>query len=101
MDLIDRYFTLAVGPRSDYLAQFTADAVVEDEGRTHRGIEAVRAWRGEVPQVRYDVEDVSADGAEYTARTMVSGDFPGSPVPLTFRFRFTADGHIERLTIRP
>lgn len=101
-ELIQRYFDLAVAPDlSPYYAQFAEDALVEDEGRERRGIDAIRAWRGEVPQVEYSVRDVVPNGTGEDAHVDIAGDFPGSPVRLTFHFEFTADGRISVLTIRP
>ncbi len=58
-DLISRYFDLATSPdREQWFALFADEVVVEDDGRTRRGIEEVRAWRAEVPSVTYDVTDV-------------------------------------------
>ena len=104
--LINRYFDLAVLPdRDDYFAQFTDDVVVEDEGREHHGISAIRAWRTSVPRVTYSVEtiDKTADKTptEYVSRVNIAGDFPGSPVALTFTFTFADDNRIAFLTIRP
>ena len=70
------------------------DATVRDEGRTFEGLTAITAWRTETKkQYRYTVEPVEAvrrDGQTVvTAR--VSGDFPGSPVTLTFIFRLERD----------
>lgn len=101
-DLVDRYFARAVDPDpSGYFALFAADAVVEDDGHVHRGIDAIRAWRTSVPPVRYDVRatTTAADGAT-VARVEVSGDFPGSPIDLTHTFGVTVDGRIGALTIR-
>jgi hypothetical protein len=101
MELIRRYFQLAPGPyREAYFAQFADDAVVEDEGRIRRGIEAIRAWRGEVPAVTYTVREVVPAGEGHDAHVDVAGDFPGSPVRLRFHFVFTG-GRIALLTIRP
>jgi hypothetical protein len=101
-ELIQRYFDLAVAPDlSPYYAQFTEDALVEDEDREVRGIDAIRAWRAEVPRVEYSIKDVVPDGAGETARVDIKGDFPGSPVCLTFHFEFTADGRISVLAARP
>jgi hypothetical protein len=101
-ELIHRYFDLAVQPdREAYYAQFAEDALVEDEGKERRGVEAIREWRGEVPQVKYSVQEIAPNGAGHDAYADISGDFPGSPVRLTFHFEFTQDGHIALLTIRP
>lgn len=100
-ELVDRYFRLARQRDSDaYLAQFASDAVAEDEGHEYHGIEAIRAWRNEVPPVSYTVGGVEVADGEHVARVEIAGDFPGSPVTLTFRFTFTDDGHIEALAIR-
>jgi SnoaL-like protein len=101
MELIHRYFTLAAGPdREAYLAQFADDALIEDEGRERTGIEAIREWRGEVPPVTYAVRAVEPNGPGHDAHVDIAGDFPGSPVRLTFHFEF-AGGRITLLTIRP
>src|ERR1700712_3574898 len=101
-ELIDRYFALA--PAADpepYFAQFVRDAIVEDEGVTYRGVHAIRSWRAAVPEVRYDVLGVDAVADECVARAEISGEFPGSPVTLTFLFTFTEDGRVATLAIRP
>lgn len=100
-ELVDRYFRLA--PQRDsgaYLAQFAPDAIAEDEGHEYHGIEAIRAWRSEVPVVSYTVGEVAVADGEHVARAEIVGDFPGSPVTLTFGFTFTDDGHIKALAIR-
>ena len=100
--LIDRYFDLAPqGDADAYLAQFTDDAVVEDEDQAHRGIAAIREWRSEVPRVAYAIRDVRPASTVHDAVVDIAGDFPGSPVTLTFRFLFAADGRISALTISP
>jgi hypothetical protein len=99
--LVDRYFALAAAPDFDaYLAQFTDDAVAEDEGRRHEGIAAIRAWRAGVPPVSYTVKSVEPTAEGTRAVVEIAGDFPGSPVPLTFGFAFRGE-KIRRLTIRP
>jgi hypothetical protein len=100
-ELINRYFTLATQPDSEpYFALFTADAVVEDEGHEHHGIDAIRAWRTQVPRVEYAVQTIERSGTQDVARVNISGDFPGSPVVLTFLFSFTAGQQISALAIR-
>jgi hypothetical protein len=99
--LIDRYFDLAPLADTDaYFAQFAHDANVEDEGHDHHGLDAIRAWRHDVPSVAYAVREVTNDGSTHVARAEISGDFPGSPVELSFRFDFAADGRIGALAIR-
>ena len=101
-ELIDRYFDLA--PQADsgaYFAQFADDAIVEGEDQAYRGIAAIRAWRTKVPRVAYTIHDVKPTGTGHDAAVDIAGDFPGSPVTLTFRFQFAANGRITALTIRP
>ncbi|MFI6265440.1 nuclear transport factor 2 family protein [Micromonospora sp. NPDC051006] len=102
-DLIRRYFELAGQPDKDaYFALFADDAVVEDEGKTYRGIEEIRVWRREVPLVSYEITDVrdTPEGTVVTAT--ITGDFPGSPFAgLRFRFEEYDDNHVRRLGIAP
>jgi hypothetical protein len=101
-ELVERYFRAAPGVDTDaYFALFADDATVEDEGHEYRGIDAIRAWRGEVPRVSYTVGDVAPRDGAYVAHAEIAGDFPGSPVTLAFLFTFTDDGHVKTLRIRP
>jgi len=100
-DLIERYFALATDADLDaYFAQFADDAVVEDEGRLHHGIDAIRGWRTSVPDVTYRLVTIEPDGDGHQALAEIAGDFPGSPVTLAFGFVLDGD-RIQRLTIRP
>lgn len=101
---------LLLKPVADYFAAsstdarcFTADAVVIDERREHRGREAIRRWMSEaVAKYDYVSEPVAvderADGIVVTAR--VTGNFPGSPVDLRYAFTLSGDA-IARLEIVP
>ena len=96
-----KYFELATDPDTDaYFAQFAPDAVVEDEGKERHGIAEIRAWRTEIPRVKYDVKRVERGADGTTAWAEISGDFPGSPVTLTFHFTYAEDGRISTLRIR-
>jgi hypothetical protein len=96
-----KYFELATLPDNDaYFAQFTDDAVLEDEGKERHGIAEIRAWRTEVPRVNYDVQHVERHGSNAHATVSVSGDFPGSPVTLSFEFDYADDDRISALRIR-
>jgi predicted ester cyclase len=102
--IVTAYFDAA--PQADlapYLALFAADAIVEDEGKTYRGVQEIRQWRSEVPQVSYDITDVSTagDGAVVVTCT-ITGEFPGSPFAgLRFHFLDFSDTAIRRLRIAP
>src|SRR5690606_36595572 len=80
------YFEISNGGDIEQVAQaFAPDAVVFDEGRTHRGHDAIRTWQLEVQKAfTYTVTPVSVspDGERLKVATRVAGDFPGSRVRL-------------------
>ena len=85
------------------VAAFAPDAQVQDEGRDYSGLEAIRAWKADT-SAKYAIEVTplrstkQPDGAlAVTAR--VSGNFPGSPADLTYRFALGPSGEIRRLEI--
>ena len=69
---------------------FTAQAVVKDEGRTHAGTEAIKAWKAAASTAyTYTVDPLSLNqtGSSHVVRSRVTGNFPGSPVELHYEFR--------------
>jgi len=87
---------------ADRLARcFTAGAVVIDEQRDHRGQLAIARWKADATAKYHYTSvpmaiDIAGSDAIVTAR--VSGDFPGSPVVLRYRFALEGD-RIARLEI--
>ena len=88
---LERYF--AATNRHDVaamIADFAEDAVVKDEGREHRGISAIREWMMQTIQ-RYDFKAEPTSVAPVNDKTAVSvtvsGNFPGSPIALTYWFK--------------
>jgi hypothetical protein len=84
------------------IATFADEAVVKDEGREHRGLPAIREWMMETIR-RYDFRAEPTNVAPVNDTTAVSvtvsGNFPGSPIALTYWF--TLEGRkIARLEIR-
>ncbi|PRF42466.1 nuclear transport factor 2 family protein [Burkholderia multivorans] len=82
---------------------FTEDAVVLDEGHEHYGSAAIAAWNADViAKYACTTEPVSSQtiGAQTTVIANVSGNFPGSPIRLRFRFAVAGD-LIIRLEISP
>ena len=80
---------------------FTHGAVVIDERQEYRGRTAIARWKAEASaKFRYTVDPlgvhVSGDHATVTGR--VTGDFPGSPIDLQYRFILEGD-KIARLEI--
>ena len=92
----NRHDTLAV------LACFSPQARVRDEGQDITGLPAIRAWI-EQTSARYAVQAEPLDCREEAGRRIiranVSGNFPGSPAVLTFRFGLSPDGRIDALEI--
>jgi hypothetical protein len=83
-------------------ALFKPDAVVEDEGHTHQGIDEIRGWL-EKTQSEYRFTLEALDSTEASNETIVTcqvtGDFPGSPINLRFFF-ITENDKIAALSIR-
>ena len=80
---------------------FASDAVVNDEGRSYAGRQAIDAWWREVKaKYQHVIEPLEvAEREDVTkVRAKVTGDFPGSPATLTFAFRLKGD-QITRLEI--
>ena len=99
---LETYFAAANTDDADRVAAcFTETAVVHDEGHNIRGRDAVRAWAVETRRkYRFQAEVLAIeDDADRTVVTAhLTGDFPGSPVDLRYRFKL-ADGKIAALEI--
>ncbi|MDP9899447.1 nuclear transport factor 2 family protein [Variovorax ginsengisoli] len=69
---------------------FSTDATVKDEGLTHTGVAAIKAWKAAASaQYTYTAQPLALerrDGFEVVTSRVV-GNFPGSPVDLRYRFR--------------
>ena len=82
------------------LAPFAADAVVVDERQTRTDTDELRAWIKEatvgVKAISTPVSARQEEGRHIVVAN-VAGDFPGSPVPLTFRFQLGGEeiSHLE------
>jgi len=82
---------------------FTEGAVVIDERQEYRGRTAIAQWKAEASaKFRYTVDQLGAhvSGDQTTVTGRVTGDFPGSPVDLQYRFTLE-DDKIARLEIAP
>ena len=101
---IERYY--AAKNRHDIEAAslcFALDAEVVDEGHIYKGRTAILDWI-KATTAKYAVtaeplsEEADDDGT-LTVTANVSGNFPGSPAVLTYKFGISSDGLIERLSI--
>ena len=81
---------------------FAEDAVVRDEGKTIKGLAAIKRWKAETKRKYQHTVDplasVQKDGKTIVTNRL-TGNFPGSPIEL--QFVFTLDGgKIASLEIR-
>lgn len=79
---------------------FTENAIVKDEGKTHVGREAIRQWKMQASsQYSYVSQPVALekDGERSVVTSRVTGNFPGSPVDLRYKFLLENDkiSHLE------
>jgi len=80
---------------------FAPNATVRDEGRTYKGLAAIKEWKAETKK-KYNhtvapLEVAHRDGT-IILKARLAGDFPGSPVTLEFSFVLEG-GKIESLEI--
>jgi hypothetical protein len=68
---------------------FTLNATVRDEGRTYKGLAAIKKWKAETKKkYKHTVAplEVAPRGGKTVLKAKLSGSFPGNPVTLEFRF---------------
>jgi len=98
---IAAYFAADASDANAVARCFSESAVVIDERREHRGRSAITRWKAEATaKYHYTSEPLAIDasGPDVTVTARVTGDFPGSPVEL--EYRFTLEGaSIARLEI--
>jgi hypothetical protein len=68
---------------------FAEHAVVRDEGKTIKGVAAIKRWKGETrKKYQHTIEPLA--GVQKDGKTIVTnrltGNFPGSPIELQFIF---------------
>lgn len=82
---------------------FTNQAVVKDEGQTHCGLEAIKAWKTAASaKYRYTSTPFAVEQKDgwCIVTSRLTGNFPGSPIDLRYRFRLER-GKIAHLEIAP
>ena len=100
---IAAYFAADTSDGEAVAGCFTKRAVVKDEGHTHSGIAAIKAWKtGASAKYSYTSEPLAVEqkGGRYIVTSRLTGNFPGSPVDLRYVFRLER-GKIARLEINP
>ncbi len=88
------YFTADKGDGEAVSRCFTENAVVKDEGHTHKGRAAIKEWKTDASaKYQYTCEPLACE--ERDGKTVVTshlvGNFPGSPVDLRYFFRLEGD----------
>lgn len=86
---IAAYFAAEHNPES-FARCFTPQAVMKDDGHTYTGVEAIKAFMAQA-SAKYSATTVPfalerEDGLQIV-RAKVTGNFPGSPINLSYRFR--------------
>src|SRR6266487_886262 len=97
------YFTADKGDGEAVSQCFTENAIVKDEGHTHKGRAAIKQWKTDASaKYEYTCEPIACE--EKDGKTVVTshlvGNFPGSPVDLRFFFELEGD-KIASLEIIP
>jgi len=73
---------------------FNENAVVKDEGHTHKGWAAIKQWKTDASQ-KYEYTSEPFACEEKDGKTVVTshlvGNFPGSPVDLRYFFKLEGD----------
>lgn len=88
-DPIAAYFAAEQRSPDATASCFTTQGVVKDEGHTHSGLEAIKAWKVAASAAyNYTSEPFAMEQTNgyYVVTSRVSGNFPGSPLNLRFRF---------------
>lgn len=84
------YFAADQGADANAISShFTEDAIVKDEGHTYAGREAIRRWKiASSTKYNYTVDPFAIvdEGGLTVVAAHLTGDFPGSPVDLRYRF---------------
>jgi len=73
---------------------FAEDAIVLDEGRTYRGLTAIKQWKADArKKYQYAMEPLACvrEGGKTIVTNRLTGNFPGSPVELRFVFGLDGD----------
>jgi len=100
---IATYFDADGGDGKAVARCFTKEAVVKDEGQTHSGIAAIKAWKTAASaKYVYTSQPLALEQKDgrYIVTSRLTSNFPGSPVDLRFAFCLER-GKIAYLEITP
>jgi hypothetical protein len=91
---IAAYFAADKGDSETVSQLFTENAVVKDEGQTHKGRAAIKQWKSETSKkYEYTSEPFACErkDGKTIVTSRLTGNFPGSPVNLRFFFALEGD----------
>lgn len=98
------YFEISNGADPARVADcFKDDAIVIDERKQYRGLEAIEFWQRQVREAsafKVTPLEVSGSALRLMVKARVEGEFPGSPLQLGHLFGLDND-RIVSLEIRP
>ncbi len=100
---IAAYFDTDKGDSETLSRCFNENAVVKDEGHTHKGRAAIKQWKSDASKkYQYTSEPFVCEQKDGKAvvTSRLTGNFPGSPVDLRFLFELEGD-KIASLEIIP
>jgi hypothetical protein len=105
-DAVRAYLALTIaGDRTAAIVAFADDARVTDDGASHDGAAAVRAWldrpAGDYTFTTTPLAVKSTVDGEVVVTCRVEGNFPGGLVDLDHRFTLDESRRITRLVIEP
>jgi len=100
---IAAYFAADRGDGEAVSRCFTENAIVKDEGHTHKGRAAIKKWKTDA-SAKYEYTSEHFACAEKDRKIVVTsalvGNFPGSPVDLRYFFKLEGN-KIASLEIIP
>ena len=91
---IAAYFAADSGDGEAVSQCFTENAIVKDEGHTHKGRAAIKAWKADASaKYQYTCEPLACEerGGKTVVTSHLVGNFPGSPVDLRYFFKLKGD----------
>ena len=100
---IAAYFTADRGHREAVSQCFTENAIVKDEGHSHKGQAAIKEWKTAASaKYQYTSEPFACEAKDgkIVVTSHLVGNFPGSPVDLRYFFKLEGD-KIASLEIIP
>ncbi len=91
---IEQFFKEDKSPSEIFAQNFTQDAILLDEGKTHIGAVAIKKWKDDVSiKYQYTIEPYAMENLhdKVIVLTRVEGNFVQSPINLRYTFELRGD----------